>query len=199
MFSSRARRIPAGAIAAAVCCLAVTGIRAAADPATPPNVVYTASGVFASPPIGGADLLHLSGQPFSVTIAANEGAVPEKYGATWATFVGLHLNAIIYSASLPPSIIMPGFTQLSIRPASITLQAGNSSEDAFELRFQDYIIVVAAKASLPPGTLLNALIRPFTSPVLLTPDSATVTYSDPGSGLSTTLGISGILNATIAK
>jgi hypothetical protein len=154
--------------------------------------------VFASPPINGADLLHLSGQPFSVTILASEAAVPRKYGADWATFGGLHLTATIYSAKLPPSILPPGFTKLSIHGASITLKSGDPGDDAFELGFRDDIITVAAKALLPHGTLLNALIRPFTSPVLLTPDTATATYSDSAATF-TTLGITGILNATMAK
>jgi hypothetical protein len=197
MISPRDRKIPAAAIAA-LCWLGLARTLLAADPGAAPNVVYTASGVFASPPISGADLLHLSGQPFNLTMVANEAAVPRKYGADWATFGGLHLTATIYSAELPPSILPPGFTKLSIHGASITLKSGGSGEDGFELGFRDDIITVAAKAILPQGTLLNALIRPFASPVLLTPDTATATYSD-SAGTFTTLGITGILNATIAK
>jgi hypothetical protein len=177
--------------------MAATGIAAAAQPATAPNIVYTASGTFASPPISGADGFHLSGQPFTLTLVANAAAVPAKHGAQWADFGGLTVSVTLFSTWLPTPIFVTSGA------ANIVLNTGNPNHDVFELGFAKNIIglpiSVAATASLPPGTMVKALIRPFTTPVLLTPDTATVTYSDPAQpGWSTTLGITGILNAARA-
>jgi len=182
------------AIAIAASCLIVAKDLAAASPAQAPNVTYTATGVFATPPTSGSDLFQLAGTPFSISVVARAGTPPTDHGPHWATYTKLKMTGSV-SSGLEP-------TPLAISSAltSIELATGNPSFDVFELFVPVYVIGievnVQANVQMPPGTIANALIHPFAS-VVLGP-SNTVVYADPTTGNSTTLGIArGTLVATI--
>jgi len=76
--------------------LAAAGLVASADGAAP-NVVYSASGTFAAPAVGGADIFMLSGHAFSVRIEANEALQPTKHTQTSALYTNLVLEGEVYS------------------------------------------------------------------------------------------------------
>jgi uncharacterized protein (TIGR03437 family) len=167
---------------------AVAGCLAAA-----PNVVYTASGTFSSPPISGSDLFRLQGEPFSITIVANEAMVPKNHGPQWALYSTLKMMGTVQSALLPTP------TSISSNRTSILLVAGNPSQDLFTLnspvRVIGITLTVTANMVMPKGTLTNDRVLPFTAPDTLTPATATVTYSDGTN--TTTLGINGTLSAAV--
>lgn len=56
------------ALVAAVLCSVAQAIAAA------PNILYMASGTFATPALAGQDMLGIAGEPFSITIRVNESA-----------------------------------------------------------------------------------------------------------------------------
>jgi uncharacterized repeat protein (TIGR03803 family) len=169
-----------GTMLAALGCVAMA--RGAA-----PNVVYSAYGTFATPPISGADRLCLEGQQFSIQMVANEALKPTIYTKNSATYANVMMQAAVYSCSIPQPI------EISITPASITLRMGAAGQpDELDLSFITYVgaeLTFTAQATLPPGTLRSRAILPFTAPVPLTLTNVTVTYSDTET--STTLGIAG--------
>jgi hypothetical protein len=181
--------------AAVVSCVAATGKLLAQSPPIAPNVTYTASGIFASPQVSGADTFQLAGEPFSISVVANAASIPKTHGLVWAQYVGLNMTGEVISGLLPrqPYPIASYHT-------SIELATGNPDYDVWAI-FAPVSVIgaevnVLAIIQMPPGTIHNALIHPFAAAATLSPSSATVTYSDGTA--STTLAIqSGTANATI--
>jgi len=162
-------------------------------PDTAPNVTYTASGTFASPPISGPDTLKLAGEPFSIDIVANAGSVPIEHGRNWAVLSPFKMTGIVHSGLL-------GATPVSIASdeASIYETIG-PDYDPFETGFPVDVIgiklTIHAQVTLPAGTLAKPLIHPFAA-VTLTPANATVTYSD-GTNVTVLAIQTGTLAATL--
>ena len=158
---------------ALLCWLAGPGLRGAM--ATTVEVVYTASGKFASPQISGSDGLKLAGEPFKISIVASPSSVPNKAGTNWDYFLPLPMTGVVYSALFNRTPV-----DISSVHASI-YQALGDTRDAFTatfpLRILGVYITVDAQISLPAGTLTKPLIHPFTA-VELSPENATVTYTD---------------------
>ena len=189
--------LPKGTVAlalAAVSFVASKTLIAATHSTTAPNVTYVASGTFATPATKGTDLFQLAGHAFSISVVANASTPPTTHGAQWAQYTKLKLVGTV-SCGLESSPIA-----ISSSMASIELATGNPSYDVFALFAPINVIGiqinVVATVQMPKGTLVNALIHPFTSTSLAPADS--VVYSDPTSGTSTTLTIArGTLVATI--
>jgi hypothetical protein len=189
MISLRNMLSVAVAITAIACSVAPGNLFAA----TAPNVTYTASGTFASPPISGNDLFQLQGQPFSISVVANAATVPTKHGTHWAVYTKLSMTGTVTSGLLPTPI------SIANKLTTIELATGNPNYDLFAM-FTPVQVVgltlnIVATIQMPKGTIANALIHPFTAPVTMTPANATMSYSN---GTDTTvLGLNGTLNATI--
>jgi uncharacterized protein (TIGR03437 family) len=175
-------------LTAALGCVASSENLIAANPATAPNVTYTASGTFGAPK-SGADLFQLQGQPFSISVVASEADVAKTHGAQWAGYNALKMTGSVQSGLLPTPIA------ISNASTSIELAVGNPSNDVFVLyspvKVVGITLSITSSMSLPKGTLTNDHILPFASVAL--PATATVTYSD---GTNTTvLSIKGTLAA----
>jgi hypothetical protein len=203
------RKVQALALAAAgmVCLAASEKLVAADDSTTPPNIKYTATGVFASPPITGNDLFQLQGEPFSISVVASSALAPTSHTAKSATYTKLKMSGTVTSA------IEPTPESIKSANASSELAIGNPKYDLFEFfspvsgGIIGVPINISATIQMPAGTLTKTSIRPFASitlgPCTLpTPPGACVdqvTYKDPQTGVYTTLGIaSGTLVATVA-
>jgi hypothetical protein len=177
---------------AAISWLPIPGL-CGATPETAPNVIYAASGTFASPPISGEDTLRLAGEPFSIEIVANAGSVPIQHGRNWAVLSPFKMTGIVHSGLL-------GATPVSISSddASIYETIG-PDYDPFETGFPVDVVgiqlTIHAQVTLPANTLVKPLIHPF-APVSLTPANATVTYSD-GTNVTVLAIQVGTLGATI--
>ena len=173
---------------AAMSCLVASQALAAA-----PNVSYMASGIFTTPPISGTDLFQLQGEPFSITIVANEAAVSKNHGPQWAVYNLLKLTGTVQSRLLPTPI------GIASSGASVLLAVGNPAQDMFKLgapvRVISITLSVTANIIMPKGIILNDHVLPFTAPVTLTPANATMTYTD-GTNV-TTLGVNGTLTAVV--
>src|SRR5450631_2032252 len=102
---------------AAVSYLSVAGLATIADGATP-NVIYSATGTFAAPPVGGADTFQLAGHPFSIRIEANEALQPTKHTKTSA----LYTNLVLEGEADSPLLFTPLY--ISTRRASLFLETG---------------------------------------------------------------------------
>jgi hypothetical protein len=177
---------------AAISWLPIPGL-CGATPETAPNVIYAASGTFASPPISGEDTLRLAGEPFSIEIVANAGSVPIQHGRNWAVLSPFKMTGIVHSGLL-------GATPVSISSddASIYETIG-PDYDPFETGFPVDVVgiqlTIHAQVTLPANTLVKPLIHPF-APVSLTPANATVTYAD-GTNVTVLAIQVGTLGATI--
>lgn len=175
----------------AVCCWSTSKALIAAAP----NVIYTASGTFASPPLSGNDLLQLAGQPFSISVMANAASVPNNHGSNWAVYGGLTMQGTVESG------LLPGLPQtIQNRSTSISLATGNPNFDLFALGTPINVVGIAlsvqGKVTMPKGTIANALIHPFTAPVTLDSSNSMLTYSN---GTATTaLAMIGTLTARLA-
>ena len=178
---------------AALAALVASCLAASESLAAAPNVTYAASGTFSSPPISGKDVFQLQGQPFSISVVANEAMVPANHGSQWALYNTLKMTGTVQSGLLPTPIT------IGDNSSSILLEAGSPNQDTFMLsspvKIAGTVITVTANVVMPKGTLTNVHVLPFTAPVTLTPANATMTYSDATG--STTLGINGILTATV--
>jgi hypothetical protein len=178
---------------AALAAVVVSCLAASESVAAAPNVTYAASGTFSSPPISGKDVFQLQGQPFSISVVANEAMVPANHGSQWALYNTLKMTGTVQSGLLPAPI------NIGDSSSSILLQAGSPTQDTFMLsspvKILDTVITVTANVVMPKGTLTNAHVLPFTAPVTLTPANATMTYSN--GTYTTTLGINGTLTATV--
>ena len=194
--------------AAVLCCVTTSQRLLAADPGASPNVVYTATGVFASPQISGGDFAGLAGEPFSITVVANESLVPTSTGNGWARYTGLTMSATVSSSEQQPPLTFqnhhaqlelavgnPGYDEILVSSPILPYDVGNW------LRFR-------AEVQLPKGTLTGDRILPFTVPYTFSSSSvATFVLRCAGSGfpycftdprLSTTLGFaSGTLSTTV--
>lgn len=184
-------------VAAVTCCFTVSNL-VAASPATAPNVIYTATGTFSSPPISGNDLFQLQGQPFNIAVTANEAdsAKNNPHGPQWAEYKSLSITGSVQSGLLPTPITF------SNKSTTIELAVGNPSYDVISIftpvQVVGITIYVVATIHAPKGTLTNDHILPFTAPVTLTPAVATMTYSDPTTGSATTLGMTnGTISTTV--
>jgi hypothetical protein len=157
-----------------------------ATPDTGPNVIFTAAGTFASPPVSGSDSLKLAGEPFSISVVAAAGSVPIKHGRNWAVFSPLKMTGEVHSGLL-------GATPVNIASGGASIyQAVGPSYDPFQTAFPVKVVGISltidAQITLPAGTLAKPLIHPFAA-VALAPANTIVTYSDGTN--STTLAIQG--------
>jgi hypothetical protein len=164
-----------------------------ATPETAPNVTYTASGTFASPPISGEDTLRLAGEPFSINIVANAGSVPIQHGRNWAVLSPFKMTGIVHSGLL-------GATPVSIASDAASIyETIGPDYDPFETGFPVDVVgiklTIQAQITLPANTLVKPLIHPFAA-VSLTPANSTVTYSD-GTNVTVLAIQVGTLGATI--
>jgi hypothetical protein len=185
---------------AAISCVAAPQRVAAASPDNSANITYTAKGTFASPALSGSDQLILAGQKFEINIVANSSLKPSQHGRNWAQFDSLKWSGTIYSGLLPNKPQQP--CKAPAPPGcskAVIAQIVGASEDIFQAGFPVEVIgirlTVIANFTLPGGTLVNDLIRPFSS-VALDITNATVTYKDASA--STVLAVqSGTVVATL--
>lgn len=161
--------------------------------AAAPNITFTATGTFASPAENGSDLLRLSGEPFTVSVTVNAAAKPIKNGPNWAIYSPLKMTGVVHSGLVGPTPV-----DIASGAASIEQATGPDYDLiilAFPVKVVGISLTINARITVPPGTLPNQLVHPFSS-VPLTPSSATVTYAE--SANSTTLYIqSGTVAATV--
>jgi hypothetical protein len=137
--------------------LAVAGLVAAAD-STAPNVIYSASGTFASPPASGADIFQLAGQPFSIRIEANEDLQPTKHTKTSALFT----NLVLEGEAASPFFSTPMY--ISTHRAVLLLETGGAGgPDLLTIYFPFEVIgiplTISANVALPPGTITTTGIH----------------------------------------
>ena len=163
----------------------------AAGPATAPNVTYTASGTFGSPK-SGSDLFQLQGQPFSISVVANEADVSKNHGPQWAGYNALKMTGTVQSGLLPTPLA------ISNSSTSIELATGNPSFDVFVLfspvKVIGITLTISATLDLPKTALTNDHILPFAAVAL--PKTSSMSYSD---GTNTTeLYLTGTLVAKVA-
>jgi hypothetical protein len=160
--------------------------------ATPTNVTYTASGNFASPPLKGADMLKLAGQPLSMSVVAPIGLKPTKTGTGYAVYSNLSLTATLYSGLLPgvPVTVTNSTT-------SLYLQIGQNY-DTIKINTQVSVLninlSITAMSPMAKGTITTLKIAPFKNTVMLTSPKSILVYSDTTA--FTALGINGTLTGT---
>lgn len=156
--------------------------------AATPTITYYALGAFDTVPQSGNDVFRLAGEPFSITIDANDSQLSSFHGPTYAGYTYLEMIGTIHSALLPTPIT------ISNRTSWIVMANGNPSYDLFVLGTQLKIIgltlKISANLTLPEGSLTTVRNHAFSN-ITLTPDMATMTYTDGTT--STTLGISGMI------
>jgi hypothetical protein len=159
-----------------------------------PNVTYTASGAFATPPISGTDTFRLAGQTFRITIVGNTATVPHSHGAGWADYTNLLLRGSVHTGLDPAPV------NLGSHRAFLALAIGNPSYDLFQLQAPVIVIkqtvTISANIHMPTGAIKTWLIHAFNAPVTLSPANATITYTN-GTDTTTLAIASGTLNATI--
>jgi len=149
---------------------------AAATPDSGTNVTFAVTaGTFAAAPVSGADSLKLAGQQFAISVVGNSSMVPAKHGRNWAIFNSLTMKGTVYSQ------LVPG-TAIPIASKAVTLQqtAGATADKftcTFPVKVLGIALTVTANITLPGGTMVKPLIRPFPS-VTLDPTNATVTYAN---------------------
>jgi hypothetical protein len=184
------------AISAAIVLATLSGVSSiAAVPNTAPNVTFTASGTFASPPVSGTDTLKLAGEPFLINIVASAASVPIKHGRNWAIISPLKMTGTVHSGLLGSNPVNIASTGASI------FQAVGPSYDIFETAFPIKVVGISLTVNayfiLPAGTITTQLIHPFPA-VALDPGNTTVTYSDGTN--TTTLAIqSGSMDAQVSS
>lgn len=176
MVSLGFRKISSVTIAAlAAFCLAAPHRLAAASPDNSANITFTAQGTFATTAVSGSDQLKLAGQPFTISIVANSSLKPSRHGRNWAQFDALTMQGTIYTGLVPNQPIA-----IASKKAVIA-QIVSVSKDIFQAGFPVQVIGIKLEAvayiTLPGGTMINDLIRPFAS-VPLDPTNATITYKD---------------------
>jgi hypothetical protein len=155
---------------AALCCFAAAGQSAV------PNVNYTATGVFVTPALSGEDIFELAGEPFTLTFTLSEATKPTRHSETMAEYTNVPVSGTVVSG-------IDGATFPFNGPATLVLLVGTPGKpDGFLLQaqynFGGDIIVITAKATMPPGTITTPAIKPFTAPVALM-SGDTVTYACP--------------------
>lgn len=195
MFSSQQMRL----VALAAGIAGMSALQLAAQ-----NVVYKASGTFASPPISGNDLFQLRNEPFSISITAAENSVPVKSSATFAQYAKLSFTGTVTSG-------LTG-TPITLGPqnnTSMILATGNPTVDLIDIgtgfKILNLPIGIKGQIAMSKGTLTGVQILPFTKGVTLCGAvsatcpkiNATLTYTDPSTSQSTTLGMNGTLITTV--
>jgi len=175
---------------AAIACFAAGGTAIAAAP----NVIYTATGTFATPAVSGNDLFKLAGQPFTIQVVANAATVPTSSGQQWARYTKLTMQGTVQSGLLPTPIA------IASNMTSLQLATGNPSYDLIVIFAPIKVIgiqlQITATIQLPKGTLKNGLIHPFTATAQLNPTNTTVIYSD-GTNATTLTAQSGTIDALL--
>lgn len=201
MFSTSFRKILFVTMAAAgLSSVALPQRLAAATPDASAKITYTATGTFATPAVSGNDQLKLAGQKFVINIVADSSTVPTKHGPNWAEFTKLSVAGYVHSALLPPKQTATLCQKPPCNTAAIA-QIVSTSEDIFRAGFPVRVIgidlEVLADLTLPGGTLVNDLVRPFASVDLDTTNSL-VTYKNAQA--STVLAVqSGTVVASLPK
>ena len=155
------------------------------------TVTYTAAGTFTATPNSGYDSFRLAGEPFSISIVANDSQLSKFHGPTYADYGPLHMSGTIYSKLMPTPIAIQNYSTF------LLMTMGSPTYDLFEIGSEVKILSISlsitAIIQLPKGTLTTVRNHPF-GPVTLSSPMATMTYTDGTS--STTLGIIGTLVAT---
>lgn len=178
----------------AICCMTIPhGL--AASSTTAPDITYTATGTFASPPMSGADTLELAGEPFEVSIVVSAATEPYKTGENWDAYHELHLTGSVHSGLVGQTPITIGSTE-----ASIIQAIDPTSFDQFTMEAPIKVVginlTIDAVIEMPYGTLSKPTLHYFTNPITLSPANAKLTYSD-GSTTTVLAIASGTLTATI--
>jgi hypothetical protein len=190
MYCLRFQRLKVALMAAAVFgCITAS----AATSETAPNVLYTATGTFASPQLSGNDLYQLAGQQFSITVVGNTATAPHSTGTGYADYTSLKLKGTVQSGLDPSPVPITSaytFIVLAIGP----------HYDTFEMSAPVTVIkervTIKAVIRMPLGTLQKGWrIYPFSAPVTLSPSIATVTYTN-GTDTTELAVAKGTLNAT---
>ncbi len=122
----------------------------------------------------GSDLFQLQGEPFSISVVANEADVAKSHGPLWAGYNALKMTGTVQCGLLPTPVA------ISNSSTSIELATGNPSYDVFELYSPVKVIgitlTIVANLDLPKTALTNDHILPFAAVAL--PANATMSYSD---------------------
>jgi hypothetical protein len=144
--------------------------------ATARNVLYTATGNFASPAISGRDIYKLAGEPFNITLKVNAATVPHAHGKGWADYTDQVLRGVVHSGLDTRGV------KIASNVAFLALAIGNPSYDLFELQAPVHVITsnitLKATIQMPVGTITKWTIRPFNNPVTLERGTGmTVTYT----------------------
>lgn len=194
MFSIR--RIRSLAITAAVAMLSEGVAARAAEP----QVTYTATGTFATPPLRGMDGYELAGEPFTITVVVSEGTKPIRHSETSATYnvAGTVVFTSLVDGGFPHTYVFNG--------GELSLVVGAAGQPdlvqiTFPFTITVYTVTFTGRVRMPNGTITTRAIRPFTAPVTLARGDAGMTYTCTagacGPYTSTTLAISsGTLTAT---
>lgn len=195
LFHNVLKKASLKAAVAAVSWFAISGLSAAAVPDAAPNITYTASGTFGTPPLSGADTLKLAGEPFTISIVASASSAPIKHGTHWGLYSPFQMTGQVQSGLLGPNSVAIASSAASI------LQAVSTSYDSFQAAFPVKVVgislTVNARIAMPPGTLTKPYLHTFAA-ITLAPGNATVTYSN--GSVSTVLSVqTGTLAATIAS
>jgi hypothetical protein len=163
-------------------------------PPVSPNVTYTATGTFATPPVSGTDTFRLAGENFRITIVGNTATVPHTHGTGWADYTNLLLRGSVHTGLDPEPV------NVGSHRAFLALAIGNPSYDLFQLQAPVIVIkqtvTISANIQMPTGTITTWLLHAFNAPVTLSPSTATITYAN-GTDTTTLAVASGTLNATI--
>lgn len=190
MFLYRFRSQLSAVALAAITCFAAGGTALAAAP----NVIYTATGTFATPAMSGSDLFKLAGQPFTIQVVANSATVPTSNGQQWARYTQLTMQGTVQSGLLPTPIA------IASNMTSLQLATGNPNYDLIiifaPIKVVGIQLQITATIQLPKGTLKNALIHPFTATASLNSTNTTVIYSD-GTTATTLTAQSGTIDALL--
>jgi len=193
MHKMRAVTIATGAVMAAG---AMWHLAASTQPATAPDVIYTAQGTFASPQLSGADLFQLAGESFKIYVTANMADAPHATGTGWAAYTDLKLQGLVGTGLDPsPVPIASSYTFMAL--------AIGTANDALELAAPVTVIkskvTMRATIKMPLNTFLKGWrIYPFGSKVTLAPATATASYAN-GTDTTTLAIASGSLTATLKK
>jgi len=174
----------------AMCSLMIPGVLAAAAP----DITYSATGTFASPPISGDDTLRLAGEPFSVSIVVSASTPPYKTGPNWAGYHQLKLTGTVHSGLVGPTPVSIASGEASIIQA---LDPGEFDQFTMEapIKVVGISLTIKAQIQMPWGTISNQLLHPF-NPVTMSTTNTSFTYSD-GTSTSVLAIQSGTLTATI--
>lgn len=186
MFQLRKTHSVAFALAA-LCCFAVASQAATicTTGTNCPNLAYNGVGTFATPPMSGADMLGLAGQPWHLSALVSEASTPDNLAGggpcngPQCSYSNTPIVGVIFSSILP-GVAIP-LTSGTL--GKMTLTVGSTGHpDVLKLVFPQTVIgvplTVTAVIYLPNGTITTAKnIRPFNGTVTLNGQSGTLTYA----------------------